>query len=348
MNKDTFCVVPWVASKIRPDGYQDGCCVMVHQVPFVEEHLGMHEIRNCDYLKTVRKELMNGIQHWNCKQCWDKEKRGLVSRRTIRNKRYSDLIDLIQEHTNPDGSINYDKIPIVEVDVRFGNICNARCVICSYHNSSMFGGEVYNWMENSPYLRDLRNDFVDLRHMSILGGEPFISNYHWDFIDLLIKHDHAKNLIIWYSTNGSVADEKYIDKLKHFKYVQVGLSIDGIEDTFEKIRVPLKWDKISNNLIKLNKIVAGTNVHLRMNPTICTLNIYEIHKLFEWKIKNNLDNFEPDFNTNILYQPPQFSIIDNPDIDYERVKALYTPFIDEPGGQFLRNILQYIKRRDDD
>ena len=43
-----------------------------------------------------------------------------------------------KENTNADGSIDKEKFPISFLDIRFGNLCNLKCAMCSPTDSNQW------------------------------------------------------------------------------------------------------------------------------------------------------------------------------------------------------------------
>ena len=60
------------------------------------------------------------------------------------------------------------------------------------------------------------------------GGEPTINQKHRELLDLIIERGVADRVTLEYNTNMAGIPSKVFEQWKHFKYVQIGMSIDGI------------------------------------------------------------------------------------------------------------------------
>lgn len=348
--KSTICLMPWINISVDPNGEFRPCCLMYTKTSLKDENNNilngadnsLEEVRNSHSLKKIRKAFINGEKLIYCKKCWDMEELNQLSKRISKIESYYKFTEDIFKYTKPDGEIQLDKFPLIWCDLRFGNLCNARCLICGSYNSSMFG-ENFSWMNNNRIIKDLKNCADHFKELYFTGGEPFINKYHWDLLDYLISKDLAKNIFLRYNTNGSVMKEKFIDKWSKFKRVQVGFSIDGIEETFEKIRTPLKWYKVKKNIILFDKLSNHYhNIESLFTPTISILNVFQIPELVNWFTEQKFKNISNKFGLNFVYIPNKYSII-NEDI-YDEVYQLYKPYFNSSFGHYYKTILQFINK----
>jgi len=250
------------------------CCFFKGGVP-LNENLGKN-----------RKEIFNSINTWttNCDACKKMEDAGVPSLRLS----------------------SFDKIPkdsdsnsMVCMDVRFDIHCNAACVICDFRSSTLWQKE-YNKQNTTvlkinSYLPDVNDNiekiinfvsFENLQYIKFFGGEPLLTDTH---IRILEKIPNPKNVTLQYTTNGSIyPSDQVIELWSKFKLVLFYVSIDGIGEKFDYIRWPLKWNKVSNNLIRFRK-EAPNNILFRIEHTVNFLNAYYYDEVESW-----VNNFLPD------------------------------------------------------
>jgi sulfatase maturation enzyme AslB (radical SAM superfamily) len=204
-------------------------------------------------------------------------------------------------------------------------------------------GENFNWMENNRIIYDIKNNAEHIKELYFTGGEPFINKYHWELIDYLISKDLAKNIYLRYNTNGSVMKEEFVKNWKKFKRVQIGFSIDGINEIFEKIRTPLKWNKVKNNIILFDELINNLdNIESLLTPTISTLNVFHIPELINWFNNQNFKNIDNEITLNFVYSPSFYSIFNK--TNFNEVFQLYKPHLDSFYGYFYKTILQLIDK----
>lgn len=153
------------------------------------------------------------------------------------------------------------------------NKCNLRCKHCAAislleENTS----EYKNWKQVIDYV----SDFVDT--ITLLGGEPLL---HPE-IEELIKYADSRGKKILLITNGQ-ADTKILDAIMKYNIVSILVSIEGLEETHDKIRGKGTWKKAMNclnYLINLNKN-KPIKTQIGVNIVANKLNRDEITKFIE-------------------------------------------------------------------
>ena len=154
-----------------------------------------------------------------CNTCWVKEDNGGQSRRTFTNRMYKEFdYDKAVQVTDVDGTTT--QMPIYW-DLRFGNLCNLKCVMCGPQSSSMWykdwakvhstdhfydsGTKInmsdgskqnrkdresdYDWWESEHFWEQLDTHKEQLQHVYLVGGEPMLVEPHYKFLQKLIDSD---------------------------------------------------------------------------------------------------------------------------------------------------------------
>ena len=294
-----------------------------HGIAFAEDGTTMNvlthsikEAMNSVYHKEIRAAQARGERHVACKVCWDRDdaaKRQGVKPTSLRVVRTFDqnvegtmktnrewgrvggqpMVGsaipenasqwLIDPTLSTDGAMK-DIMPI-SLDIRFSNLCNAKCIMCEplystmwyedyerltgqqFFNSGMkryniiktpkvSGGNVYSsdmpeWRDDPRWWAQLDELAPHLQHVYITGGEPFIQPQHDKFLDRLIEGGYAKNIVLEYDTNLSVMNTKILERLTKFKDIILRISTDDVGARYELIRHPLKFDNLLSNMAKL-------------------------------------------------------------------------------------------------
>ena len=93
-----------------------------------------------------------------------------------------------------------------------------------------------------------RKDYViellpGIEVLKVTGGEPFISKDFLEVLDYAIKNNYAKNIRLLITTNGTKFVSAVLERLKHFKGVDLNVSVDGCNETYNYIRYPFTWSK---------------------------------------------------------------------------------------------------------
>ena len=263
---------------------------------------------NSVWHKEIRATQAKGERHIACRVCWDRDdaasRQGVssTSLRVVRtfaqnvegpNDREKNRIggqpmigsaipeNASQWMVNPQTGEMKDIMPI-SLDIRFSNLCNAKCVMCEPLYSTLWyedyekitgrdtfstgpkkykifkqpkisGGHTYSsnfeqWRDDPRWWKQLDDLAPHLQHIYITGGEPFIQPQHDKFLDRLIEGGYAKNIVLEYDTNLSVMNTKILERLSKFKDIILRISTDDVGPQYELIRHPLKFDNLISNM----------------------------------------------------------------------------------------------------
>ena len=192
-----------------------------------------------------------------------------------------------------------NKDGVVRWDIRPGNTCNLKCVMCNPWNSSKWYEDVDVFKKYSTNIINEANsrprENIDWNYIYehsidkaefiyIAGGEPFYMKSCQEFLDKLSQHEwNRKNTEIQIQTNGVSNTDKFLEILKRFKRLSFSISIDGWGSVNELIRYPTKQKTLeahTKQLIDLNCM------YLFFNITVQALNLPNIDKLTR-KIKEH-------------------------------------------------------------
>lgn len=371
----SFCVLPWIHLATRPNGDMRICCVANasgadtgdYSVGLVKMEDGKPanfaydlptEAFNNDYMKSVRKTMLDGEIPASCLKCFKEEERGIVSKRiwetvTWTVEEQTDIQELIRE-TELDGSVPYK---LEYLDLRLGHTCNLKCIMCSPHDSSMwvqehkkvfpiFKSELIKkqmdwdqkefnnyWHENPEFWEQIYDQIPNIKQLYFAGGEPLLIKEHKVFLEEIIRRGYAGQISLRYNTNGTLISEKFIDIWKHFKKVKVGFSLDGMGDRGHYIRYPLDWTTVEQNLQLLDN--APDNIQTNIALAVQILNIKHIPEFIKWKVKSNFKKINFDTNAadhimggglvgvHLLWIPTWLSLRVLPKKDKEHVRELF-------------------------
>jgi len=318
----TFCPIPWNFQAIRANGDVRVCCQanVTKNQGVVRKNDGssynagnddLVEARNGQLMKTVRKNMIEGIWSEECGRCRSEEENGLVSRRTYENEQWPVNFYHIKQNTNKDGTIDPNVFPVIYYDLRFGNFCNLKCRMCGPTDSNAWyddwikltgtnkfndtsgpieivktnkGLEVssFNWVENERFWQQLENNISNIEHVYFAGGEPMLIERHYDFLEKCVQLDRSKNMIIEYNTNMSTLPSKVTKLWTKFKQVRVGASVDGMGNVVEYQRHPAKWEKILRNLNTLDSL--PNNIISWIAFTVTVYNVNHMVDFMKWKL----------------------------------------------------------------
>lgn len=374
-NSPSFCVLPWIHLATRPNGDMRICCVanasgadsgdytvglvkMEDGKPANFSHDLPTEAFNNDYMKSVRKTMLEGKIPASCTKCFKEEQEGIASKRiwetgTWHLQEGIDIPELIAQ-TAEDGSVPYK---LQYLDLRLGHTCNLKCIMCSPHDSSMWVPEhkkVFpifasplikkqmtwdqkefnnSWHENPKFWEEVYEQIPNIKQLYFAGGEPLLIKEHKAFLLEIIARGYADKITLRYNTNGTLISQEMIDIWSKFRKVKVGFSLDGMEERGHYIRYPLDWATVSANLRMLDD--APDNIQTNIAFAVQILNIKHVPKFIKWKVQQGFKKINFDKNASgqvmgggligvhLLWIPTWLSLRVLPKKDKEHVRELF-------------------------
>ena len=322
-NKKTFCIAPFKHAHINTEGSLKFCCQS-------QEHstYKFNDIKNWFKSKPVKKlrnNLVKGIKDPVCMKCWVDEDNGKTSQREIYNKYIGNIIPNAFEKSfeknkilkniliDPDNHLNIDTY-----DIKLGNHCNLKCIMCKPMDSSELLlearknkelAEFYTIPDSKNFVWPKKEDFKDWCQsrlgnstwIKFTGGEPFLNPYMLETLKN-ISMPQRKKCVISIVTNLTIINEKIIDIFKDFKETWIGVSVEGTTDVLEYARYGHKWKDFKKNLLILTEN-KKENLHLTLQYVVQTPTILGIMDLIKFADENSV-NLHPLF----LKTPKEFTL----------------------------------------
>jgi MoaA/NifB/PqqE/SkfB family radical SAM enzyme len=307
---DTFCVLPWISLEASPVGTVRPCCLAMDEITndngdkFKLASTGLVEIQNSQAMQTLREDFLAGKKPQTCRRCWNEERAGRTSKRMHTLDRLKHMIDR-------DVSWTADAMPLMFLDLKLGNICNLKCRICGSWSSSQFAAEEikYNraeetrgsfayqmlkdgaWpRESAEFWTDLDRHLDNIRYIEFTGGEPFMIKEHFQLLQKLVDTGRAAQVEIHYNTNGTQYPEEGEAIWKHFKHVEIAVSIDDVEERFEYQRSNAVWTEVVENVERFRQLRSrNSNIALQACCTINVFNVYYLETVANWLIQQGFD-----------------------------------------------------------
>ncbi|MFA4952593.1 MAG: radical SAM protein [Candidatus Pacearchaeota archaeon] len=162
------------------------------------------------------------------------------------------------------------------------NRCNARCSHCFYwKNLNKLKKEELNLEQIKKTAKSLKHPLTTLL---LTGGEPFLREDIFEICKIFEKYNKTSKVVI--PTNGFFSEEIYKTVKKIVEetnlFVDVNISIDGMEETSSKIRgiknIFLRYE----DTIRLLKRIKNKRFQPTILTTISTDNYSEILNLLDY------------------------------------------------------------------
>lgn len=285
-----FCPAPFVHFFVHSSDVPKPCCAAeiydTWKTPKVVR--GLRDEWESYHYTELRQAMIDGKKSDICKRCYAGEETGGISDRINMFDQYMRItpdLEINIENGNEYGS------PL-DLDLRPGNLCNLQCRMCGPASSSQFNKEVKKntklinfiepfdeefesvWASNRNLEFLLENIDKGIKRIKFLGGEPTIMPEVDRIMDYLIEHNKT-DIQLFFTSNLTNTNNKFLDKISQFESVMFNLSMDGVGKTLEYIRYPVNWYSLQKNL---SKIAQLPNVVRRIDISF-TLQAYNLHNL---------------------------------------------------------------------
>ncbi|GEM_PF-5894071 len=337
----SYCPAPWVNIHIHPTGFVKPCCIYNDEGYDSVNELSLKTTYLNQKAKKLREDFVNGNPPKACLKCFAKEEVGIQSMRLNYIERYG------SDFSGEPGDTSLVK----ELDLSFSNKCNLVCRFCGPYCSSSWIDQAkninndnesfYPLFENYPWqkfniegevIANQLEDFPNLETIEIKGGEPFLSNDHYDFLKILVNKSRAKDISLRYVTNGTICLEKYRDVLKEFRSVHIIFSMEGVGPIYDYLRGIKNGVAIIENALDFYS--ESKNTTLGIHFLLSGFNIFAIQDFYEWFLSN-----KPKYNLSLslgtVVDPSSLNLLNLP---FElRMSAVEQ--IQDDGSEFIRNVI---------
>ena len=190
------------------------------------------------------------------------------------------------------------------------NVCNSACQTCNSTLSTKIGS-----LETKNYVRTNNIDqFYGLPQNRILevdvnGGEPTASKNYKKILANLPEN----TIIVRMNTNGSRMIKELEGILSKRVMVIVTLSFDGVEDTHDYVRWPIKWKNYVDNVKQYQNLQKQFPL-LKLNSwtTVSCLNVANLPKIVDFTTEHNIDH--------------DWAFLNTPNVFHVKYKNRFTEF----------------------
>ena len=319
LDKSTFCIAPFKHACLDSKGYLKVCCVSGEKLQYKFDKI--EDWYHSEEVSSLRNNLKNGIKDPRCSNCWIAQSNDKGSQRMFYNKNILDITD----HYIAKNGDKLEKMfaePSVDIidsfDLKLGNLCNLKCIMCKSSSSSQLLAEVkmnpqlgkyygeenikdYVWAEQQTFRSWCEEYLPKSTNIKFTGGEPLINPYLLDVLDF-INPDQKKLCTLHFTTNATEINQRLLDKLDEFKKVKISVSVEGTGGLLEYVRYPHKWNNLKENILLL-KSYTKQNIELRIQHVIQSTTLFGIIDLVRF-----FDQHELPINPLILTTPKHFHI----------------------------------------
>jgi radical SAM protein with 4Fe4S-binding SPASM domain len=157
--------------------------------------------------------------------------------------------------------------------------CNMNCAHCGSEAGPSRGLEL-DHKEALGVCRQLGQMGCEV--LTLLGGEPFMREDWDDLATCLDEYGVKVNAI----TNGYLMDQALVDRIKKAHLANVAISLDGLQETHEKIRRKRgSYRKVLDGL----SLLRQNGVSSAMVTTVCKDNLAELDRIYPIALERGVE-----------------------------------------------------------
>ncbi|GIJ46327.1 hypothetical protein Val02_32130 [Virgisporangium aliadipatigenens] len=350
-----FCHLPWTHLCAHVDGVYSRCCVDTsaqqnwpqyrgsrpERMVLREDAVGctanstfaadnpdmvmsLDEAFNSPRLRATRLAMLAGEPTPACRDCYTRERLAGDSLRLqmLRQGTPVPSVQECRERTAEDGSV--DGFPSY-LDLRLGNHCNLRCVMCDVPtSSSLVRHHPDTWLKRSldPYSEDpgfwraLEENLPAITSMYFAGGEPLLLRAHRPLLRLFVESGRAAEVDLTYATNLTALPADILELWRAFKRVSLEASCDGVGPVFEQVRIGGRWADFERNADRVRDVVR-LSIHAAPQRD----NVFDLENVVDWALGRGL----PVHLSNTVREPEELSIRNLPSAAKREAQAYLVP-----------------------
>lgn len=281
-----FCMAPFNSIVVDKNGELLPCCdFMQNKSDTPPGHLKDFSTWWNQDLQILRNKMVLHQPDSGCNHCLTKEASGKASLRSVFNSRFAN---------------NSIDPKIIVIEIRLGNYCNLRCIMCGDYASSSIATEyasnqaAYNkinvfmstesiaWWKDDQCMDNLKTILNQVDFCEFAGGEPFIVPEMSKILSML-DPQKIRNIGVTSSLNN--INLKIFKELDKFRLVSITTSIEGIGKFNDYVRYGSSWNTVADNVHSLKQ---QANVRLNINHVLQHTSIWTLPELIEWADEQNI------------------------------------------------------------
>lgn len=305
---DTWCAYPFIHLATFTNGDVTPCCIAKAYNNINLNEIDVKDAWNHPEVIAVREAMIKGEKVSNCAQCYNDEAHGVDSHRTSSNRHFENTFGIIKP-SFPDPIVDIKNL--ITLDLRLGNTCNLKCIMCRPNESHKWFDDViklneedltpkvksdivykteynrddYNWINKERFWNNIDEILPNIKEFIFGGGEPFMLKEVKHLLERAVELDVAKNISVRFHTNGTYLQPKDFQLLEKFYKTQLMFSIDGVDQINYYLRFPAEWNKIIDTINESEKYPNNVETFI-----LCSLNsvsAFYLNDLYDFVAEQN-------------------------------------------------------------
>ena len=173
----------------------------------------------------------------------------------------------------------------LRIYANFGFACNLACTMCH----QVPRREANRRQVGSNTILAWREALESALDVTVIGGEPFALPEAIAFIRAFAAEPAFDSVRLTICTNGTV-HHKHIDTLRQKRKLSMAISLNSIEEGFERIRVNGKWNVVEQNILRFMELKRTERPEwsLQTNSLIHKSSIPLLPRYAEWHARHGI------------------------------------------------------------
>ena len=298
----TYCSAPWTSLHLNAKKSFGPCCHIEYKMDMIptDKKSIMNLFNSSEFIELRKKLISNNLEGSPCLNCIDMK----YTQKAYQF--YNAEIEFFgKENLTKQKQIQeayFKKFTIVDyapIDLLFytSEKCNLKCIFCTQNIAS----EQFPLDEFNHLLDEYESSEIDL--FSFVGGETLLNQDSLSMIESLNNNSKFSKSLVHIVTNGLLI-KKHIELLKSIKNLILIISVDGIEASYEHVRVGGSWAEFEYNLnLILEAREINKNIKLLLRSCVMNSTLHDLNKMVQYAKEREIDlYFSPLFNNDLAAQ----------------------------------------------
>lgn len=328
--EQNFCPSPWFHMRINNQGHYEYCRWATQRDRTQQKTI--QQVAPIQWFQTemshVRKSMLDGVLPSGCASCKEMEQHGKVSGRekqllkigvrpeyfakSLRSSPWWRELEWSQMHQGMTEQMPQD----LQIDL--GNHCNSACLFCSPFSSSRLATEFKriglidampprSWCDDEHSLDVFLSDIArlpNIAYLHFIGGETLITPAFRKILDRLIAAGLSEKLTVGFTTNLTVWDQSIVDRLRQFRSVNLGVSVEAIHPVNDYVRYGGSLEQTLELLDQWSDVARDQNWYMQIRTTPTVLTVGHLDTIYDYAIPRGLSVESCNFLQNPVFMKP--------------------------------------------
>lgn len=334
-NQRIFCNTPWYELHVYWDGSFGICCQEDHKLYSESDRqynvatMSIQDWFNSEPVRKFRTDILGQKRLSLCQRCYIEEDHSGNSRRLKSNtksviftrtafepsfQQSPGYRHFLNSHNNQGHSSTHP----IDLHIDLGNFCNLACKMCNAQASSTIASQEVrwgidssrqylgtDWTRNQKTWDNFKQQLLQLpglNNIHFMGGETLLTDRLEDLIDTMLEHRRFE-LCFSFVTNGTVFNERLLEKLQHFRRIGLEISIETTDEHNAYQRQGTDTALVLANIDRYLEWCNGTSITVALRPAPSLLTVGYHTSLLEYALEQQLI-----VKSNLCYDPRFLSI----------------------------------------